>query len=60
MIMVLQYVSPVGYMVGNPDPRGKPTVPAWLLPYYMLNPLAGLIEASGLGEKFSVGDGSVV
>lgn len=45
LIMVLQYVSPVGYMIGNPDPHGKPTVPAWLVPYYMLNPLAGLIEA---------------
>lgn len=52
MVQVLQYISPVGYRVANPD--GTRTVPQWLLPYYMLNPLAGLIEAfrwSLLGDE---------
>jgi len=38
MLMVLQYVSPVGYLVAQ-------NVPERLAPWYMLNPLAGLIEA---------------
>lgn len=38
LLMVLQYVSPVGYVVGR-NVHGR------LLRWYMLNPLAGLIEA---------------
>ena len=38
LVMILQYVSPVGYLVAG-------TVPHRLLAHYMLNPLAGLIEA---------------
>lgn len=38
MLMVLQYVSPVGYLVER-------NVPERFVAWYMLNPLAGLIEA---------------
>jgi lipopolysaccharide transport system permease protein len=38
LVMVLQYLSPVGYLVST-------TVKGRIFPYYMLNPLASLIEA---------------
>ena len=38
LLMFIQFVSPIGYSV-----RGN--VPQWLVKWYMLNPLAGLIEA---------------
>ena len=41
LVSFLQLASPIAYATTTPKP-----LPAWLFPWYMLNPLAGLLEAS--------------